>query len=166
MILETNRLVLRLLENSDGEPLARMWSNPKVTQYSTGGPRDFQEVKNLIEEYSKTPPKHRFTVTLKETGQVIGDCGLVDKEVEQSPKSELIYFFDPTVWKKGFATEAAKAVLSYAVEQLKLDEIIALIHPENSSSENVALKIGMSLEREIVHKGRVMRLYAYHAKKD
>lgn len=164
--IETERLLLRPLKKSDADPLARIWSDPNVTRYM-GGSRDFNEVCETFEADANSSSQTDFDlwpVVEKASGQVVGHCGLIDKEVEGEGEFELVYVFDTSVWGKGYATEAASAVRDYAFEQLGLQRIIALIDPENIASERVASKVGMQFEKETCRpSGKILRVYVVKA---
>jgi RimJ/RimL family protein N-acetyltransferase len=166
MKLETSRLLIRHLQPSDAETLARLWTHPEVTRYM-GGPRDFHAIRQGFEEDARSSPPpviDLWPVIEKATGQVVGHCGLIDKEVEGQQEVELVYVFQVPAWGKGYATEAASAVRDYAFATLKLKRIIALIDPDNSASARVAIKLGMSFEKETRRpSGKVLRVYAMHA---
>jgi RimJ/RimL family protein N-acetyltransferase len=87
-----------------------------------------------------------FSVILKESGELIGDCGL--EVMEDMGAAELGYDFRSDFWNQGFATEAATAVKDYAFNVLKLPRLISLIRVGNLSSRRVAEKVGMSLLEE------------------
>lgn len=75
--------------------------------------------------------------------------------------------FAPSVWGKGYATEAASAVKNYAFEELGLERIVSLIDPRNAASERVAIKIGMQFEKETLRpSGKTLRVYALDASDD
>jgi RimJ/RimL family protein N-acetyltransferase len=83
-----------------------------------------------------------WAVVLRETGQLVGQCGLQPVE-GRGPEIELAYHFNKACWNKGYATEAAAAVLSYAFETLRLESVIAIVMPQNVASCRVAEKAGM-----------------------
>lgn len=85
----------------------------------------------------------RFACVWKETGQVIGFSGI--KFLEEIQETELGYRFLPEYWRKGLATEAGSAVLEFA-KTLGLSRLVAVIHPENEGSKQVALRLGFTLE--------------------
>ena len=89
-----------------------------------------------------------FSVILKETGELIGDCGLEQMEVEGVQVAELGYDFRSEYWNQGFATEAACAVRDYAFDILQLPQLISLIRVGNLASKRVAEKVGMTLAEE------------------
>jgi ribosomal-protein-alanine N-acetyltransferase len=91
---------------------------------------------------------------------LVGNCGLLEKEVEGRAEVELVYLIAYDAWGRGYATEAAAAVRDHALGVLGLSRLIALIKPENAASERVAEKLGMQLERDVERRGGVtMRLY-------
>ena len=158
--METARLLLRFPKREDAEPLAAVWADPDVTRFA-GGPRDFDRVRALVEEEAGCPGDRRWSVVERTTGLVVGDCGFVEKEVEGRKESELIYFFAKAAWNRGFATEAAAAALGHGRSVLGLTRVVALIDPGNTASERVARKLGMIPERDVLQKGRKMRLYVW-----
>jgi len=163
MRLETERLLLRPPETADFVTLANLWSDAEVTQFM-GGPRDYQSVlKSLQEDYEQNPPPewNLWPVVEKATGNVIGHCGILDKEVEGRVEFEMVYVFTPSAWNKGYATEIASGLKDYAFEQLGLKRLIALISPLNTASSNVARKIGFHHEKDTVRPdGHRMQVYS------
>lgn len=163
IILETERLTLRYQRASDEEPLVDLWADPEVTRYM-GGPRDREWLQSAFEETTRDPHAERYDLwplIEKETGQVVGHCGLLDKEVEGRTEIELIYVLASSAWGKGYATEIGQALKAYAFEEMGIGRLIALIEPENGASEQVAVKVGMRLEKEVVRPGgEVRKVYA------
>jgi len=158
-ILETERLRLKWLEASDIPILIDLWTDPDVTEY-LGGPRDRDKLVAIFKEELKGPFAERFDLwplVDKHTGTVIGDCGLLEKEVEGTREIEVIYVLGKSAWGKGFATEIGGALVRYAYEEMGIGRLIALIEPENQDSERVAVKMGMGFEKEVVRPGGAVR---------
>lgn len=158
-ILQTERLCLRRLQNSDVTALIDLWCDPDVTKH-LGGPRDRTKLETIFEENVKNPFAEHYSlwpVVEKHSNEVIGDCGLLEKEVEGKNEIEVIYILKTSAWGKGYATEIGHAIKEYAFEELKLGRLIALIEPENKASERVALKIGMKFEKEVIRPGGAKR---------
>ncbi len=158
-LLETERLILRFQKVTDIDPLVDLWTDPQVTRH-LGGPRDRDQVRSSFEETAKNPTAEQYDlwpVIEKETGMLIGDCGLLEKDVEGRAEIELIYIFTRSAWGQGFATEIGAALKRYAFEQLEVSQLIALIEPGNQASERVAQKLGMHLEKEILRPGGSLR---------
>lgn len=163
MEIETPRLLIRSLQLSDAEQLAAIWADPQVTQLM-GGPRDPAEIQRVLEEEALLPVPPEIDVwpaVKKSSGRVIGHCGLVEKEVDEQREVEVIYVLERESWGKGYATEAASAIMRYAFDELGLPRLIALIDPRNVASERVAVKLGMTFEKETTRpSGKVMLVYA------
>jgi ribosomal-protein-alanine N-acetyltransferase len=162
IILESERLILRYQQASDVAFLVDLWTDPEVTRYM-GGPRDREGLRSELEEIAQDPRAERYDlwpVIEKETGQAVGYCGLLEKEVEGRPEIELIYVLAPPAWGKGYATEMGQALKRYAFEEMGIGRLIALIEPENAASERVALKLGMRLEQAILRPGGARQVYA------
>ena len=159
VILETRRLILRYQSASDVPFLIDLWADPVVTRY-IGGPRDRDWLGSVFEETAQNPHAERYDlwpVVEKDTGLLVGHCGLLDKGVEGRAEIELSYILSPAVWGRGYATEIANAIKQWAMEKMGLKRLIALIEPENAVSERVARKIGMHLEKETIRPGGARR---------
>lgn len=85
----------------------------------------------------------------KETGKLSGYCGL--QYLDKTPEVEIYYGFFMEFWGKGYATEAAKALLRFGFEEAKLEKIVGATHLENFPSQNVLKKIGLKQEKELRH---------------
>ncbi len=83
-----------------------------------------------------------FLVSLKETGTPIGSTGLYKRENLEHP--DVGYAFLPEFWNKGFAFEAASAVMQFALNTLKIKKITAITLPNNIPSIKLLKKLGLS----------------------
>jgi RimJ/RimL family protein N-acetyltransferase len=99
-------------------------------------------------------------LTLVETGEFVGECGLTPQSVEGATEIEVGYHIRPTFWGRGLATEAARACRVFARDVAGLDRLVAYIDPRNLASQRVAAKIGLTFEREAKVPGKVLRVYA------
>ena len=147
------------MTRDDIAPLATLWTDPKVTRY-LGGPRDFETVRKNLEE--DLPQAHQvqfdlWTLVEKSSERVIGHCGLLEKQVDGRDEIELIYVLSADMWGRGYATEIAVALRDCAFHELGLHRLISLIEPENAASVRVAVKAGMTFEKEIVRPGGAIR---------
>jgi [ribosomal protein S5]-alanine N-acetyltransferase len=141
-MIETPRLRLRPLAESDAADLYRaVDSDPEVTW--------LREAKS--EEQSRAGMKHRLdhwrehgfgqlAVIERGTGVFLGRCGL--EHLEDGPDVELGYYLGRAAWRKGYATEAAVAVLAWGFDDLDLDRIVAVVRPFNAASKRVLGKLG------------------------
>src|SRR3990170_9154392 len=110
------------------------------------------------------PPRYTlWPVVERATVRVIGESGLLEKDVDGRREIELVYVFATDVWGRGYATEAASAVRDAAI-RAGIPRLIALIDPDNPASARVAHKVGMRLERDVVRPGGATReVYALEA---
>jgi len=152
MELETPRLLLRDLQAGDLPILACLWTNPDATRFM-GGPRDYNELIGMLTEDLETQPSPEWNLwplVEKATGNVIGHCGILDKEIDGVTEYEVNYILDPAAWGKGYATEIVVALKDYTLNQMGLDHVVALIDPENTASAKVARKAGLTHEKDTV----------------
>ena len=124
MILETKRLYLREMNQADFTSLCRILKDEE-TMYAYEGAFNDTEV-------------------LKETEEMIGQCGLTMQPWKDSEQLEIGYLFERSHWHKGYAAEAAAACKKYAFEVLDADEVCSIIRDTNAASQKVALGNGMT----------------------
>ena len=86
-----------------------------------------------------------YLTELKTNGTPIGMCGLLKREVLADP--DIGFAFLPQFWSKGYAFEAASAVMQYASQALRLTRILAVVSPGNDRSIKLLAKLGMIYER-------------------
>jgi ribosomal-protein-alanine N-acetyltransferase len=134
-----------------------IWTDPQVRKYLSGTVSKEQLEKGFREDMTRQSPYGFLSVLAKDSGLHIGDCGLLQKEIESQPEAELVYFFSSLYWGKGYASEAAALLRDYARESLKLPRLVSLIHPDNVASRRVAEKVGMTYERQVVRNGGTLR---------
>lgn len=79
----------------------------------------------------------------KESGELIGVCGLLSREVEGENEYEVAYSLKPAYWKKGYGTEMARQIKIFGVEHKLAPRFISLIHKDNIGSIKVAKNNGM-----------------------
>lgn len=150
--LETPRLLLRLMQASDVEPLLAIFADPKVMAAFDEAPFNHAQMEGWVQRNLDHQAQHGyglFSVILKSTGLLIGDCGLEQMTVDGLPAAELGYDFRSDYWRQGYATEAATVVRDWAFQALDLTHLISLIRVGNLASRRVAEKIGMRCAAEI-----------------
>lgn len=152
-ILETERLILRCLSMDDLDALAVLYQDFEVRQYFPEGTLTYEETKEelewIINVYYRQYGYGLWATILKDTGALIGRCGLLPWTIEQRSEVEVAYLLARRYWGQGLATEAARAIARYGFEQLNIPRLICLIDAENQASQRVATKIGMTFEKEI-----------------
>jgi|SRR5579863_2611508 len=162
LILETQRLILRELVPDDVDALARIFLDPETMRFY---PMSFDHV--AVEEWI-TRNRRRYAneghglwaMVLKPTQELIGDCGLVVQEVDNTNEIEIGYHVRRDHWNQGFATEAARACRDFGFAHLSADRLISLIRPENLPSRCVAEKNGMTVWKEVVRVGLPHLVYS------
>lgn len=153
MILTTERLILREFVERDWEAVLAYQQDPLYLRYNEWTSRSAEEVRAFIQmflDHQKHVPriKFQFAVTLKSTGQLIGNCG-VRRNSAEAREGDVGYELDSNYWGKGYATEAARAVLGFGFSQVELERISAWCIADNLGSARVLEKIGMQLERRM-----------------
>ncbi|WP_419420734.1 GNAT family N-acetyltransferase [Legionella sp. D16C41] len=149
VVLETKRLILKIMAREDFEHIFSLLSNPAVRKYSPNGVVQAREqVQPLIEaapDYFKKHGLGLFNVFKKDSSVFIGQAGLFHLDFDSSrPEIELAYRLRPEYWHRGYATELASALIKWGFEEKNLNRIIARVHPENERSRHVLEKSGMS----------------------
>jgi len=160
---DTERLHIRISRTADVDGLVALWTNPDAMRH-TGGPRDGDFIAKEFGLYVENPAhfartEHEWwwSVIERSSGEFAGQCGLIEKEVEGQTEMELVYFFLPAFWGKGYATEAAGRVAAHAFEDIGFDSVVSIIDPRNAASAGVARKLGMRLDRDILRSDGVTR---------
>lgn len=85
-----------------------------------------------------------------ETGEFLGQCGVLIQMVEGVPETEVGYLLVRRHWHKGYATEAARACINFAHSERSAPRVISLINPENIPSQNVARRLGAEIEKRVI----------------
>lgn len=146
MKLFTPRLVLRDLRERDLADLFAFDGDPEVQRFE-GPPLSEAETRWRLEgaiEWAQENPRTRYKlgVTVRPSDQVIGRVSLTRKNPGEG-EWEIGWTIRRADWGKGYATEAARAVLEYALTQLGARRVVALCLPENAASIRVMEKLGM-----------------------
>ncbi len=150
-VLETERLRLRRLLPGDLADLYALYRDPEIRRYFPEGVLSYEdteaELTYFLHGHPKNPDLGLWATILKETGAFIGRCGLLPWTLEGLPEVEVAFLLDKAYWGRGLATEAAEAIATYAFETLELTRLVCLIDEENTASQRVAERIGMTFER-------------------
>ena len=150
-ILETERLILRHLEDHDLNDLFALYHDPTIRRYYPEGTLSLAETRAELNWFKQGHPQYPalglWATVLKSNGAFIGRCGLLPWELDGREEVEVAYMIDKRLWGQGLGTEAACGVRDYGFHTLKLTRLICLIDAENIASQRVAEKIGMHFER-------------------
>lgn len=161
MIIETNRLILRYMNMEDFDSLKEIISDQVNMKYYLK-PYDDKGVLRLINwnlENYKTYGFGLFAVILKETGKMIGDCGVTMQVINHKIRPEIGYHFRLDCHNKGYATEAAIAVKKYIFNNTTFKELYTYTTKENLPSRRVAEKNGMTLVEEYEDENESLVVY-------
>lgn len=142
-MFETDRLILRRLDERDVDEIFAMRSDPEVMRFIRAPQNRFETVNwlNLVSSRWASDRIGFCAIIEKRHKQFVGWCGLW--RLKETNELEIGYAIAKHAWGKGFATEAARVFLQYAFEQLKPEKIVAVAEPENFSSRRVMEKLGM-----------------------
>ncbi|MFJ8260775.1 GNAT family N-acetyltransferase [Rummeliibacillus sp. NPDC094406] len=151
-ILETNRLILRLQTADDAAFILELMNDPSWLRFiGDRGVRTLDDARAYImngpvqmyEQFGFC----LYLVERKEDHAPIGICGLVKRDSLEDVDIGFAYL--PKYWSKGYAYEAASAVMSYGKDKLGLTRIVAITSQENQASESLLKKIGFQFEKLI-----------------
>ncbi len=148
--LFTSRLALRRFELNDVAKVVELAGEFEIADTTLRIPHPYQEkdAKEWIEQqYTWLNQNQSVTwaITINESADLIGAIGLMNYN-EHFEHAEMGYWIGKPFWNKGFATEAAHAIIKYGFENLELNRIHAHHFSRNASSGTVLLKVGMKHE--------------------
>ena len=149
-VLETDRLVLRWLNQDDAPFILELLNDPSFIRFiGDKGVRNLEDARSYILNGPAASYKQfgfgLYATELKESRATIGICGILKRDTLPDP--DIGFAFLPAYRKKGYAFEAADAITKYAREVLKLDRILAITTPDNEASAKLLGKIGLRFER-------------------
>jgi RimJ/RimL family protein N-acetyltransferase len=152
MQLETPRLLLRDMTEDD-LPALRAILQDAETMVAYEGPFDDDMVNGWLE---RTLVRYRedgfalWAVASRETGEMVGQCGLTRQRILGEDVIEVGYLFNRAFWHRGYATEAASACRDHAFDVLGVDRVHAQVRDTNLASMNVAIRLGMTVRGRFV----------------
>ncbi len=150
MLLETDRLILREMNNTDYASLYAVLADSDIMQHY---PYTFDE-KRVRGWITRNKERYRifgfglWAVCLKETGEMIGDCGLTMQMIGNSAKPEIGYHIRKDHQRKGYAKEAAIAVRDWTFKNTPFNEIYSYMKYTNVPSAQTAISWGCHLVDE------------------
>ena len=162
-IIETERLLLREYTMEDFEALYEILSDAETMQHYPK-PYDEEMTKHWIEWNMQNYKKYGFgiwAVVLKETGEFIGDCGMTLQNIDGEMLPEIGYHIHKKYWRKGFGSEAARAVRDWAFENTEYDSLYSYMKYTNVGSYSTAIANGMKKIKEYPdEKNKISYAYA------
>ena len=169
MFIETNRLILRQMRQDDYSALCGILQDADV-MYAYEGAFSDEQTQAWLDWQFDNYERYGFglwAVVLKETGKMIGQCGLTMQNYNDRQILEIGYHLQKAYWHRGYAAEAAMACRDYAFDTLDADEVFSIIRDDNIASQNVAMRNGMTIKDTFVkhYRGIDMPHYLYSVKR-
>ncbi len=151
-ILETERLILRLQTTDDAPFILELVNDPSWIQFiGDRGVKTGEEAARYIENGAIRMYEQfgfcLYIVAKKEDQTPIGICGFVKRDTLEDV--DIGFAFLPDYWGKGYAYEAALAVLAYGLDTLGFNRIVAITTQDNHASAKLLERIGLQFERDI-----------------
>ncbi|MEV0402115.1 GNAT family N-acetyltransferase [Actinoallomurus sp. NPDC050550] len=160
-VLETDRLMMRPLTGEDFADYAAMLADPQVSgglAESVGtSPADAWRSLAMFIGHREIRGYSHWALVEKATGRFVGRAG--PWQPHGFPGLGVGWCLAREHWGKGYATEAARASVSYCLNELGAHEVISVILPGNSRSISVAERIGHRHLRDIQYRGQTVHLY-------
>ncbi|HEX5807404.1 MAG TPA: GNAT family protein [Anaerolineales bacterium] len=156
MKLETERLILRDFVKDDWRRVLEYQSDSLYLRYNNWTERTPGAVQEFVgwflnQQAQQPRIKYQLAIVLKSTNQLIGNCG-VRMESADAFEADMGYELDPKHWQRGYATEAAHAIVDVGFGSLGVHRIWAHCVADNIGSAHVLEKLGMKLEGQLREK--------------
>jgi RimJ/RimL family protein N-acetyltransferase len=153
MHLTTDRLTLREFTENDWPAVLAYQQDPRYLRTYEWTERTVPDVQAFVQMFldnqaAQPRTKFQLAITLKTTGQLIGNCGLRLKSAH-ALEADIGYELSPEQWGKGYATEAAQAMVNLGFSEFNLHRISAWCLADNVGSVRVLEKVGMKLEGKL-----------------
>lgn len=167
-VIETERLILRGHRAEDFEAIAAQWADPAVVKYIGGTPSSREASWSRLLRY----PGHwqmlgfgywiLYEKNYGAEGAFAGEIGLADYQREITPSldgmAEMGWVIAPAFHGKGYAFEAAQAVLKWADTHLDR-QLCCIIDPQHQASIRLAEKCGFVAETDTTYHGSATRIF-------
>jgi ribosomal-protein-alanine N-acetyltransferase len=169
LILRTERLVLREFTADDWQPTFAYENDLRYLRFYERDEVTERQCQALIYQFilwqgEQPRCKAQLAITLADTGELIGNVG-VRRDTAHEPLADMGFELSPDQWGRGYATEAARAMVDWGFGEWELDRIHAHCVSENVASARVLERVGMRLEVRLrdhqLFKGRFWDLSLY-----
>ena len=152
IVIETERVILRKFTIDDAAFMLEMLNTPTWLRFiGDRNVKTLEEAENyLLNGNIRSYQEYGFgfyVVVIKETQESIGICGIVKREGLEDV--DIGFAFFQQFMGKGYGYEAGSATLNYALNDLKIKKIVAIVDPENVVSIALLKKIGLQFEKMI-----------------
>jgi RimJ/RimL family protein N-acetyltransferase len=138
--LRTERLVLRAPEREDAKALAQLINDRRIAENTARIPHPYSvaDAHAFLAQANRDPSEQSFLITLAE-GTIVGGCGI---QVGGGRDPEPGYWIGVPYWGRGYATEAARALIDYAFTKLGYERLTCRARVSNPASRRVLEKCG------------------------
>lgn len=161
--IETVRLRLARWDLADFASFRPIAQDPEVMRFiSRGTPWTEEQIGEFVRRQMRHRARRGFClwrIVRKSDGKTIGFCGL-QPLLEGKREVEIGWWLARNSWHRGIATEAARAAMRFAFDRAGLHRVVAIARRENGASLRVMRKIGMRFEREALHRGIKIVVFA------
>lgn len=160
-MLETERLILRPLDEADAREIFAMRSDADVMRFIREPQKNIGESIdwiNLVSSRWRSEKTGFCAMIERKTENFVGWCGVW--RLQETGETEIGYAVAKDFWGKGFAAEAARRFLEYAFAELDADKVVAVAQPENAASIRVMEKIGMGFVKKGKFYNQTLAQYA------
>jgi HAD superfamily hydrolase (TIGR01509 family) len=162
-ITTTTHFIIRELTIEDIPDLYRIYQNPNVRKFveDLGDTLEdaLEKHKAYIEKVYDFYGYGLWGVYIKDSNQLVGHCGIQNRLINNTDEIELGYLFDERIWGRGYAYECCRAILDYALVELDIKRIVAVIDPVNVRSIKLAERLNMIKTYEIQNFDHIFYLY-------
>lgn len=156
--VHTARLRLGVPTLSDTAAILGIAGDPRAVEHNPADLiTDIVAAEELVSRWVRHWDERGFGYwCVREAGRasVVGYCGLKSMSARGRPVLNLIYRFTPDVWGRGYATEAARAAVTWAIAAHPEATILARVRPDNQASQRVALKAGLQRDPTLDEDGQ------------
>lgn len=146
-MIKTKRLIMKEMQQSDFDDLCKILQDEEV-MYAYEGAFSDEEVQEWLNKQIRRYKEDGiglYAVILKETGKMIGQCGLTIQIWKNQKLVEIGYLLKKSHWHQGYAIEAASAWKEFAFDVLGESSVYSIIRDTNIASQKVAIANGMKV---------------------
>lgn len=162
LVAETERLLIRELEESDAPSLSKILADSSVMEFSSKGVLTEAETLNFIQWCSDSYQAYgygQWALIEKKSGCLIGFCGLSHALVDEVDEVEVAYRLARDQWGRGLASEAVNSVLEYGFSSCNIEQTVGIVSPRHTASIRVLEKAGFESFSETCYGGWDVRVY-------
>lgn len=161
---ESERLIFRKMQLSDADSWAEFFvDNPNMPYLGAEMLPNKKEmalnwINNQLARYEKKIWGH-LSIIEKETGELVGSCGINIRDLDGREAYEIGYSFKPKYWGRGYATEVARTLKDFGFKHKVAEQLISIIHVDNQLSKKVAIKNGMKVVERTIFWGMPVEVF-------